>query len=393
MATMLPLRDHWFSCGKTALVLWLMASAFVHGQASGESGVALQIQKQQMEATLPANIQAMASSLAPVINPSAPLPENKVDDLKKTRPPDNGASAPKEEMRKAIVKPLTAFEQNMQRIFANDNVADIRVVFGYDNSSNLRDVYDPGRAEKFMKHLLDRGYVHAAVSEEIAEKLGVPETAQNLRIIQGQTPDGRLIRISVMWSSATDSSAKNMGSEYTRQLRCSEEALSFLQKAATDAEVMIYIGHSREGGGPDTFPPESTGVGSDGYSRVNFSYYRKTRQGLNSLAPYLSKATATPNIILWTSCKSDKHFLGWFKERLAKKRNPTSLILSTRFTQYMPWLGEIKNVDEGLMATISLLTVIQQNLPESEMHRLLEISEIESAMELGNPAWKLRAVP
>ncbi|HSJ02528.1 MAG TPA: hypothetical protein VK956_08750 [Verrucomicrobium sp.] len=290
--------------------------------------------------------------------------------------------------------PVTPFEQNLQRIFADDQEADIRVIFGYDNSADIRHVNDPFRAEHFMEYLKKAGFCPAQVTEAERQRLGVTDEAQNLRLFDGLGVQGHKLRLSMIWSARTTSFARNIGSEYLQQVKCSEQALKFMQKAATDAEVMIYVGHSREGGGPDTFPPEIKYSGGEYLHRVDFAPYRENRPGLVSLAPYLSKATSKPHIISWTSCKSDTHFQGWFRKTLAQKEQDTSLVMSTRFTTLHPWIAEIQDNDEGLMATVCLIDALRYNPSQAAFERRLNTTcEIESERISGKPAWRVSSVP
>ncbi|WP_009963092.1 hypothetical protein [Verrucomicrobium spinosum] len=291
------------------------------------------------------------------------------------------------------VAPLTPFERNLQRVFANDNEADIRVVFGYDNSADIRHVNDPFRAEHFMDYLKKAGYKPVEPTEEKREQLGVTIEARNLRLFEGVGTNGRRLNIAVIWSARTTSFARNIGAEYLEQVKCSEEALKFMQKAASEAEVMLYVGHSREGGGPDTFPPEIKPDGGKYLHRVDYTPYRNTRPGLASLSSALAKSKAKPYIVSWASCKSDVHFSGWFRKVLGQKEQDTSLILSTRFTTFHPWIAEIADNDEGLMATVCLLEAFQFNPSQEAFERRLKLCEIEAERIPGKPAWRVSSVP
>ncbi|WP_038170158.1 hypothetical protein [Verrucomicrobium sp. BvORR106] len=331
-------------------------------------------------AELPAPTGVMASSAVPPTPPPLTLLR-----------PDAPASTP------AVVPvpaaPLTPFERNLQRVFANDNEADIRVVFGYDNSADIRHVNDPFRAEHFMDYLKKAGYKPVEPTEEKREQLGVTADARNLRLFEGLGTNGRRLNIAMIWSARTTSFARNIGAEYLEQVKYSEEALKFMQKAASEAEVMLYVGHSREGGGPDTFPPEIKPDGVKYLHRVDYTPYRNTRPGLASLSSSLSKSKDKPYIVSWASCKSDVHFAGWFKKVLAQKEHDTSLIMSTRFTTFHPWIAEIADNDEGLMATVCLLEAFQFNPSQEAFERRLKLCEIEAERISGKPAWRVSSVP
>jgi hypothetical protein len=293
----------------------------------------------------------------------------------------------------ALVPELTPFERNLQRVYADDHEADIRVVFGYDNSADIRHVNDPFRAEHFIDYLKRAGYRPMEPTDEIRQKLGVTAQASNLRLFEGTGVQGRKLRLSLIWSARTTSFARNIGSEYLEQMKCSEEALKFMQKAAAEAEVMIYVGHSREGGGPDTFPPEIKPDGGKYLHRVDYTPYRNNRPGLASLAASLSKSKDKPYMVSWASCKSDVHFASWFRRTLGQKEQDTTLMMSTRFTTFHPWIAEIPDNDEGLMATVCLLEALQFNPSQEAFERRLRLCEIEAERIPGKPAWRVSSVP
>jgi hypothetical protein len=285
------------------------------------------------------------------------------------------------------------FEENIQRVFADDQMADFRVIFGYDNNKDFMDPCDPVRARNLMTYLVSHSFTPVAITENQAEELGVPLTAQNLRVFAGPGSQGQSLRVSMIWSSATSSTAKNIGVGRNLQLRCSHEALKFMQKAATDAEVQVYVGHSREGGGPDTFPPVTlTNIGGD-RQQVDYSYYGNSQPGLESLGSYFLKARKTPHLIAWTSCATDRHFRGWLSRVLSRKNSATSLVLSTRLTDHIPEQAQIEGRDEGLMVVTRLIEALQKHQSKVEFMQSLLSCEIDSLRVPLKPAWKLSALP
>lgn len=285
------------------------------------------------------------------------------------------------------------FADNIQRVFSDDRQADIRVIFGYDNYEDMKDPNDPGRARNLMDYLTNHSFTPVTPTQLIADELGVPLDARNLRIFEGPGQWGFTLRVSLIWSSATSSTAKNIGSEYPVQLRCSETALKFMQRAASDAEVMVYIGHSRAGGGPDTFPPETLQHAVGERQQVDFSHYRSTRPGLSALGPYFLKARNNPHFIVWTGCFSDNHFRSWFARMLAGKTTPTSLVLSTRYISHKPWKKQIEGCDEALMVLVSLIEALQQVQPQAVFEERLKACEMDLMRNPLKPAWKLTSLP
>lgn len=285
-----------------------------------------------------------------------------------------------------------AFEKTIKSIFADDGIADIRVTFGYDDTKDAREANDPIRAERFMNSLKDLGFQEHAASEAAARALGVPVDAPNLRILTGQTKKGQMLRVALMWSALSRSGTKNIGIGYKDQLLRSDEAMDFTKKACAEAEVMIYVGHSRSGGGPDTFPPE-TRPAAGGTSSTDFSYYKKNRPGMQALGPYLRKMEATPKLLSWTGCLSDEHFRSWFAECFAKKSHHTAVILSTRLTSYTPWENAVQGYDEGNMVALAIIHALHEGSNREEMEAKLRACEMDQLRDFDKPAWRLTMLP
>lgn len=291
-----------------------------------------------------------------------------------------------------LPRPEDDFTANTRRVFEGDQLADIRVTFGYDNWVDFKDPNDPGRARCFMVYLSQHMFVQTVCTEALAQELGVDADAQNLRIFEGPGYPGQRVRVALMWSAATSSTAKNIGAGYAKQLKCSGEALKFMQKAAADAEVMIYVGHSRGGGGPDTYPPQAVVGNAEDRQKVDFSYYRKERPGLVSLKPHLGKTPGKPYFMVWTGCFS-QDFSGWISDRFSGRTDPASVILSTRLTRQMPWIDAIEGADEGLMVVTRLIEALQQHQPRTLFLKNLQACEMEEMRVADKPEWRLLSLP
>ncbi|RBP44643.1 hypothetical protein DES53_104465 [Roseimicrobium gellanilyticum] len=304
------------------------------------------------------------------------------------------SAVPPEELAKitAAREKDAGFDKLVRSIFADDGIADIRVTFGYDDTKDAREANDPIRAERFMNSLKELGFQEHAPSEAAAKALGVPVEAPNLRILSGQTKKGQMLRVALMWSALSKSGTKNIGIGYKEQLLRSGEAMDFTKKACAESEVMIYVGHSRSGGGPDTYPPE-TRPAAGGVSATDFSYYKKNRPGMQALGPYLRKRESTPKLVSWTGCLSDEHFRDWFAGCFAKKSHDTGVILSTRLTSYTPWENAVQGYDEGNMVAIAIIHALYEGSDRSAMEEKLRACEMHQLRDIDKPAWRLSLLP
>jgi len=285
------------------------------------------------------------------------------------------------------------FADNIRRVFADDQMADVRVVFGYEDVKDFDDPWDPLRAGNLIAYLLLNGFNDLPVTEEMAEELGVSALAPNLHVLHGPGMPGQTLRVAIMWSAATSQTARNIGVGSNLQMLRSGDALDFLQKAATDAEVQIYLGHSRGGGGPDTFPPIVRLQLGFNRQKVDYSYYRRNRPGLTTSRPFFKKSKETPMIIAWTGCDSRRHFQPWFADQLAGKRHPTSLLLSTRSVYRNPRPLPGYDRDEGIMATIRLIEALRVHSSGDEFQEDLAACEVDAHRKAGKPLWKLLTMP
>jgi hypothetical protein len=290
--------------------------------------------------------------------------------------------------------PPSLFESTMDRVFA-DGRADIRVVFGYDNYEGLKDPCDPERAKHFIQYLTNRSFAPIAPTPQLAIDLGVPEDAlsKNMRVFGGMTVDGRRMRVALIWSSLTTSTAKNLGCDYSKQLAWSSTALNFMRKANMDSEVLMYVGHSRGGGGPDTYPPIVLTGPKAAIQQVDYGYYRRHEPGLVAIESSFAKSENTPPIIMWTGCLSHDHFFGWLSSAVGGKNHPTSFILSTRLTNHIPGAPDIKETDESVMAAVSLMEALIFRQSKADFEKSLLDCEIPEKCDTLKPLWKVTTIP
>ncbi|MBY0518077.1 MAG: hypothetical protein K2P81_14305 [Bacteriovoracaceae bacterium] len=91
-------------------------------------------------------------------------------------------------------------------------------------------------------------------------------------------------------------------------------------------EIVMYVGHARDGGGPSFEPPKVLANG-----HVNYPWYRSNRPGHNLEVAALKEATAkgkAPVFYGSFSCNSKRNFMD--KGQLAQASPSSSLILSNR---------------------------------------------------------------
>lgn len=117
-----------------------------------------------------------------------------------------------------------------------------------------------------------------------------------------QIPIQVIVRIqhgSLSWSH--DENLKSV----SQQRQVSNQAESMFFDQICQADVAVYMGHSRNGGGPDFNPPVLQRNGHPNYR----GYYERTRPGLNRLVQSLRQPGCRPPMLLAiSSCLSERHF-------------------------------------------------------------------------------------
>lgn len=105
-------------------------------------------------------------------------------------------------------------------------------------------------------------------------------------------------------SSLTPYFAVNTGTRAAEQTAKSERARESYLAAIRDDDVILYVGHSRNGGGPDFFPPVLRSNGHPDYA----GYYMPRKPGLTDVLNALHNRRGAPSLMGFFSCLSEAHF-------------------------------------------------------------------------------------
>ncbi len=190
-----------------------------------------------------------------------------------------------------------------QRLYGKGS-AQIRVAFGYKDTRPSRFVGDRHERIAFVQKILkpcegqrqDCGFTRNPDHADLFTKT-----------IQG--PDQKPVKIELLvtHSSLTSDDSSNRLNPFQKWQS------SYAQKAFTGglerADVVLYNGHSRFGGGPDFEPPRLTAEGD-----VDASYYQNSRPGFQKIREKLRERSASDSkeeglkILGLFSCASSQHF-------------------------------------------------------------------------------------
>jgi hypothetical protein len=145
-------------------------------------------------------------------------------------------------------------------------------------------------------------------------------------------PDGRQRTIEFGLHQASISANDKANRTNPQQQVHSEKVRQQFIQASGSADVLIYSGHSRYGGGPDFSPEVLTDTGDDFPS-----YYRQRKNGLHDLLGGLNSRTDEGlSLLLLGSCDSQKHFHQTFQARTDKLKTSllgTSAVMEDTFFQ------------------------------------------------------------
>lgn len=150
-----------------------------------------------------------------------------------------------------------------------------------------------------------------------------------------------LVRVTLTQASATPSFVLNLGAESARQKFLTTQSEENFFGGLKTADVVIYNGHSRNGGGPDFNPPI---LASN--KKVNYTgYYQIKRPGFNRTMESLKENPNKGIIVGFFSCYSRKHFYDTFIKANPKQR----LVLSADTIDYFDTLKASVGYMEGIM--------------------------------------------
>lgn len=150
-----------------------------------------------------------------------------------------------------------------------------------------------------------------------------------------------LVRLTLTQASATPSFEDNKGSQAARQNFLTLQSEDNFFNGLKVADVVLYNGHSRNGGGPDFNPPILMSN-----KHVNYKgYYEVKRPGILRTMASLKENPNKGIIVGFFSCYSKKHFYNTFM-----KANPSQrVVLSADTIDYFDSLKASVGYLEGLL--------------------------------------------
>jgi len=120
-----------------------------------------------------------------------------------------------------------------------------------------------------------------------------------------RSPDGERIHatLEMRSPSVSTSHSQNVGPLKAQQDEKSAAVTSWFFGSIDGADLVVYNGHARKGGGPDFSPPRLLST-----NHVNYGWYAAHTPGLSRLTKALADAQQKPAAILLMACNSTKLF-------------------------------------------------------------------------------------
>jgi hypothetical protein len=185
--------------------------------------------------------------------------------------------------------------------FDAPKIIPIHVAFGYKDARPARFVGDRYERIYFIEQLLNPCH---KLKDQACGFSRSPDDG-NLLIKKLPSRPPVVIRINISGSSAGPDDDQNRNDPYQKIL--SQKSESNFLGGVNKGYATFYIGHSRDGGGPDFAPPLLTKG-----NHVNYPWYRKNCPGLKRLKESLSlrdkKEKTQKPLLALLSCASAEHF-------------------------------------------------------------------------------------
>lgn len=229
---------------------------------------------------------------------------------------------------------------------SSDREIDVRVMMGYDDCSPNDYVCNVNNAI-FLRQSLEHMGFERTSPQGLGMFSGAPSSAhyfgykaQTYPLEDGST---RTIRISFASAALTGSHAENVADADDQNQWSTTVLQKFWKGALEEADVALYLGHSRDGGGPDPFMPIL-----DEEKHVKYSAYKKDRPGITFTAKTIKADDQGPEILGLLSCSSVPHFKEYVRGAYRGKSGARSYVGSTKVINNTEMLDGFTSIVKAL---------------------------------------------
>lgn len=164
-------------------------------------------------------------------------------------------------------------------------------------------------------------------------------------------------QVEVYFSSATEYLSLNLSDYRGQQDQRTLFMENYFVQALQNADAAFYLGHSRNGGGPDFAPPVFVG----GRNKVDYDgYYEVQTPGLKRMLTGLSQGKSKAPVLGLMSCNSRDHFL-----RKVRNLAPNTGVITSL---------NVLNVDEVYTAMIGAVDALLRGQCQHSFYQSLRMT-------------------
>jgi hypothetical protein len=192
---------------------------------------------------------------------------------------------------------------------------DIRYVFGYGDDSNDSVVDDILTRQLFVDRVM-------SACESNVRVCGFTRSKDHADLFEKTVkgPTGEEHKIKLRLTASSNSTSNKINEAFSQeQKEKSENAKKVFHSGIGEADMLMYVGHARGGGGPDFSPARRKADG-----KIDYDHYSKNKPGLKDLTDALTLARKTPKIMGFLACNSER-----WRDRLVRMAPKSGLILSS----------------------------------------------------------------
>jgi hypothetical protein len=239
-------------------------------------------------------------------------------------------------IRQAAQPPANECLQRYDRLY-NDSVFNITLGLGYYDGRPGDNVYDIDLDNEISSMLRTPCKANETVCGFKPGQIDVSDLVSRVfvKTVLGPDKKPRVIRIKIFHASDDADDDENRKS-FLQTMRSNQVEADF-KDALRSSDVVFYMGHSRDGGGPDFDPPRLLPN-----NHVDYNYYHHHKADFAELLKDIGSASTPPKLLSLLSCYSNMHFAS-----AIRRASPTTGLLVS--------LNEINDQQmfEGLLTVIN----------------------------------------
>ncbi len=267
----------------------------------------------------------------------------------------------------SVSQTCESYYQRMER----DGVLDVRVAFGYMDVS-MGEPYEYNGRDLGQSPAIDRPAALAmrellttSCAWSRTEACGFTARADDPSVlekyVQRRSGHQVLVRLRVTHASASISHDDNLGSLRQFQEQLTAQSNESFFGGLHQADALLYLGHARNGGGPDFTPVVLAPAAPGKLRKPNYGgHYQARRPGLTRMLQELRASQQRPAMITLLACSSDRHFTA-----SVRRASPDTALITT---------GDLIYYDEILNAALGNIEALVRGSCGDEFRRNLQLT-------------------